>query len=111
MRNRDLSEPSDQGVIWIVDPTPFQSFADRDFEVTRTLNIKNVEIVKCEIAKRSESSDHVLIGTIDSTPFRGFGDRDLESRDASSPDSRNAKSQKCLMHKAVVTSARDGGKS
>jgi hypothetical protein len=45
----------------------------------------------------------VLIGTVDPTPFRGFGDRDLESRDASSPDSRNAKSRKHLMHKAVVT--------
>jgi hypothetical protein len=41
--------------------------------------------------------------TIDSTPFQGIGDRDLESRDASSPDSRNAKSRKCLIHKAVVT--------
>ena len=32
--------------------------------------------------------------TIDPTPFQGIGDRDLESRDASSPDSRNAKSRK-----------------
>jgi hypothetical protein len=45
----------------------------------------------------------VLIGTVDPTPFRGIGDRDLESRDASSPDSRNEKSRKRLMHKAVVT--------
>jgi hypothetical protein len=45
----------------------------------------------------------VLIRTVDPTPFRGIGDRDLESRDASSPDSRNAKSRKRLMHKAVVT--------
>jgi hypothetical protein len=45
----------------------------------------------------------VLIGTVDPTPFRGFGDRDLESRDASSPDSRNAKSRKRFMHKAVIT--------
>jgi hypothetical protein len=36
-------------------------------------------------------------------PFRGFGDRDLESRDASSPDSRNAKSRKRFMDKRVVT--------
>jgi hypothetical protein len=36
-------------------------------------------------------------------PFWGFGDRDLESRDASSPDSQNVKSRKCLMHKVVVT--------
>jgi hypothetical protein len=32
-----------------------------------------------------------------------FKDRNLESKDASSPDSRNEKSRKCLMHKAVVT--------
>ena len=82
---------------------PFRSFVDRDFEVTRTLNIKNVEITKFEIVKWSELSDQVLIGTIDRTPFRGFEDRDLESRYASSPDSQNAKSRKCLMHKAVVT--------
>ena len=44
----------------------------------------------------------MLIRTVDPTPFRGIGDHDLESRDASSPDSRNAKSRKCLMHKAVV---------
>jgi hypothetical protein len=43
-----------------------------------------------------------MIRTIDPTLFRGIGDRDLESRDASSPDSRNAKSRKRL-HKAVVT--------
>ena len=36
-------------------------------------------------------------------PFRGFRDRDLESQDASSPDSRNAKSRKRLLHKAEVT--------
>jgi hypothetical protein len=45
----------------------------------------------------------VLIRTVDPTPFQGIEDRDLESQDASSPDSRNAKSRKCLMHKAVVT--------
>jgi hypothetical protein len=76
---------------------------DREFEVTRTLNNRNVEIAICEIATLSEPSDQVLIGTVDPTLFRGFGDRDLESRDASSPDSRNAKSRKRLMHKVVVT--------
>jgi hypothetical protein len=45
------SQPLDQDVIWTVDLTPFRSFADRNFEVTRTLNIKNTEILKCEIAK------------------------------------------------------------
>jgi hypothetical protein len=45
----------------------------------------------------------VFIGTVDPMPFRGFGDHELESRYASSPDAQNAKSQKHLMHKAVVT--------
>jgi hypothetical protein len=45
----------------------------------------------------------VLIRTVDPTPFRGIRDRDLESRDASSPDSRNAKARKRLRHKAVAT--------
>jgi hypothetical protein len=45
----------------------------------------------------------VLIRTVDPTPFRGIRDRDLESRDASSPDSQNTKSQKRLRHKVVVT--------
>jgi hypothetical protein len=35
------SEPSDQDVIWTVDPTSLRSFVDRDLEVTRTLNIRN----------------------------------------------------------------------
>jgi hypothetical protein len=52
---------------------------DQNFEVTRTLNIKNAEIAKCEIAKLSEPSDQVFIGTVDPMQFRGFGDRDLES--------------------------------
>ena len=65
---------------------------DREFEVTRTLNNRNVEIAICEIATLSELLDQVLIETVDPTLFRGFGDRDFESRDASSPDSRNAKS-------------------
>jgi hypothetical protein len=46
----------------------------------------------------------VLIGTVAPTPFRGIGDRNLESRDASSSESRNEKSRMRLMHKAVVTS-------
>jgi hypothetical protein len=45
----------------------------------------------------------VLIETVDPMPFRGFGDCDLESQDASSRDSRNAKLRKRLMHKAMVT--------
>jgi hypothetical protein len=45
------SEPSDQDVIWTVDPTSLRSFVDQDLEVTRTLNIRNVEIAICEIAE------------------------------------------------------------
>jgi hypothetical protein len=30
---KDIHGPSDQGVIWTVDPTPFQSFVDRELEM------------------------------------------------------------------------------
>jgi hypothetical protein len=52
---------------------------------------------------QSQLLNQDLIRTVDPTPFWGIGDRDLESQDVSSPDSRNAKSQKRLMHKVVVT--------
>jgi hypothetical protein len=53
---------------------------------------KNVDFAICEIAIQSQLLNQALIRTVDPTPFRGIGDRDLESRDVSSPDSRNAKS-------------------
>jgi hypothetical protein len=44
------SKPSDQEVIWTVDPTSLRSFVDQDLEVSRTLNIRNPEIAICDIA-------------------------------------------------------------
>jgi hypothetical protein len=51
---------------------------DRDLEVTRTLNIKNVEFTICEIATNLQPSDQEVIWTIDLTSSRSFVDRDLE---------------------------------
>jgi hypothetical protein len=51
---------------------------------------------------KSQPLNQALIRTIDPTPFQGIGDHDLESRDVSSLDSRNEKSRKCFMHKAMV---------
>ena len=51
---------------------------DRDFEVTKTLNVKSVEITMCEIPTESELSDQDVIWTIDLTPSRSFEDWELE---------------------------------
>ena len=51
---------------------------DRDFEVTKTLNVKSVEIVTCEILTESELSDQDVIWINYSTSLRSFVDRDLE---------------------------------
>jgi hypothetical protein len=40
---------------------------DRDFEVTKTLNVKSVEIMMCEILIESELSDQDMIWTVDPT--------------------------------------------
>jgi hypothetical protein len=58
----------------------------------------------CEIAIQSQPLNEAMIRITDPMPFRGIGDHDLESQDVSSPESRNAKSRKHLMHKVVVTS-------
>jgi hypothetical protein len=50
---------------------------DRDFEVTKTLNVKSVEIAMCEIPTESEPSDQDMIWTVDPTSLRSFVDRDL----------------------------------
>ena len=47
--------------------TPLWSFVDRDFEVTKTLNVKSVEIAMCEISTESEPSDQDVIWTVDPT--------------------------------------------
>jgi hypothetical protein len=51
---------------------------DRDFEVTKTLNIKNVEIVICEIMIQSQPLNQDQIWTVDLTPYRSFTNRDME---------------------------------
>jgi hypothetical protein len=51
---------------------------DRDFEVTKTLNIKDVEIVICEIMIQSQSLNQDQIWTVDLTPYRSFMNRDME---------------------------------
>jgi hypothetical protein len=76
---------------------------DRDLEVTRTFTTGMSKSRYAKLRNDLSRQNQALIRTVDPTPFRGIGDRDLESRDASSPDSRNAKSRKRLMHKAVVT--------
>jgi hypothetical protein len=97
------SGPSDPEMIRTVDVTPYQSFGDREFKMKRTQYNKNLDFAMCDITIQSWPLKQVHIWTVGSTPCRSFMDRDLESRDASSPDSRNAKSRKRLMHKAVVT--------
>jgi hypothetical protein len=61
------SEPSDQDMIWTIDPTSLWSFVDQDFEVTKTLNVKSVEIAMCEISNEYELSYQDVIWTIDPT--------------------------------------------
>jgi intracellular sulfur oxidation DsrE/DsrF family protein len=51
---------------------------DRDFEVKKTLNIKNVEIAICEITIQSQSLNEDHIWTVDLTPYRSFANRDME---------------------------------
>jgi hypothetical protein len=65
---------------------------NRDFEVTKTLDNKNVEIAICDMVIQSQPLNQALIRTVDPMPLRGIGDRDLEGRDATSPDPRNANS-------------------
>jgi hypothetical protein len=55
------SEPSDEDVIWTVDPTPYWSFKDRDLEMSKNIDIKNPETVMCEIPTESEPSDQDVI--------------------------------------------------
>jgi hypothetical protein len=50
---------------------------DQDFEVTKTQNVKSVEIAMCEISTQSKPSDQDVIWTIDPTSLRSFMDQDL----------------------------------
>jgi hypothetical protein len=50
---------------------------DWEFEVTKTLNVKSVEIAMCEISTESEPSYQDVIWTVDPTSLRSFKDRDL----------------------------------
>jgi hypothetical protein len=38
-----------QGIMWTVDPTPYRSFEDLELEMSKNIDIKNPEIVMCEI--------------------------------------------------------------
>jgi hypothetical protein len=46
---------------------------NRDFEVTKTLDNKNVEIAICDIAIQSQPLNQDQIWTVDLTPYRSFG--------------------------------------
>jgi hypothetical protein len=50
---------------------------DWEFEVTKTLNVKSVEIAMCKIPTESEPSDQDMIWTIDPTSLQSFMDLDL----------------------------------
>jgi hypothetical protein len=60
--------------------------------VTKTLDIRNADFAICDMAIQSQPLNQVHIWTVGSTPSRSFTDRDLESRNDSSPDSRDARS-------------------
>jgi hypothetical protein len=59
--------------MWTVDPTPCQSFGDRELEMSKNIDIKNPEIAMCEIPTESEPSDQDVIWTVDLTPCRVSG--------------------------------------
>jgi hypothetical protein len=46
--------------------------------MSNIIDIRNLDIVICEITMQSESSDQALIWTIDSSQWRGIGDRELD---------------------------------
>ena len=60
--------------MWTVDLTPCQSFADRELEMSKNIDIKNPEIAMCEIPTESELSDQDVIWTVDPTPCQSFKD-------------------------------------
>ena len=44
-----------------IDLTPCRGFEDRDLEMSKNIDIKNPEIVMCEILTESKPSDHDVI--------------------------------------------------
>jgi hypothetical protein len=47
--------------MWTVDLTPCRSFADRELEMSKNIDIKNLEIAMCEISTEFEPSDQDVI--------------------------------------------------
>jgi hypothetical protein len=54
------------------------SVGDRNFEVTKTLDIKNANFAICKIAIQSQPLNRDHIWTVDHTPYRSFANHDLE---------------------------------
>jgi hypothetical protein len=53
--------------MWTVDSTPCWSFEDRELEMSKNIDIKNLEIAMCEIPTEPEPSNQDVIYTVDPT--------------------------------------------
>jgi hypothetical protein len=51
---------------------------DRDFEMTKSLDLKNPDFAICDIAIQSQPLNQEVIWTVDLTPYRSFVNRDFE---------------------------------
>jgi hypothetical protein len=47
--------------MWTTDPTPYRGFEDRELEMSKNIDIKNLEITMCEIPTELEPSDQDVI--------------------------------------------------
>jgi hypothetical protein len=47
--------------MWTIDLTPCRGFEDRELEMSKNIEIKNLEIVMCEISTEPEPSDQDVI--------------------------------------------------
>jgi hypothetical protein len=72
------SEPSDQALIWTIDSSQWRGTEDRELDMSKIIDIRNFDIVICEITMQSEPSDQALIWAVDSIQWRGIGDRELD---------------------------------
>jgi hypothetical protein len=120
-RQNPINRPS-QGVMWTVDPTPFQSFRNREMEMSRTPTIgvpkvANPEITIYEIMKRSGPSNHLECGPLIRLHF---GASDIGTWSVKRLYHRSAEIPKCEMRNTfwlnlwsqpLVTSAEDEGRS